>query len=296
MTPTEVLKLCGWTPNPEAVKSILRTMPMPYFADAAPHLMAKAANDDKNALLYEACKKVTGDNLPAHKQSIGCCESEGWSSGVDYLQCVEIALGGKAFDYEAISHGVFYGLGREVANMLGGGDGCYGGAMAKAAVQFGCVSNADAKDSDTDDTLAKEYGSRGVPADLKALAKKHLVKTTSLVKSADEAKAALQNGYPVPISSDQGFSMERDSDGMCRAEGSWAHCMLLIGYRGDKKWFCILQSWGKNTPSGPTALGQPDCSFWAEWDAVDHMLKQEDSFAASNFDGYPSRDIPWIFA
>ncbi len=284
----------GWTPNPAGVRAILATLPHPTFAPAAPHLLQQAERSEDNALLWEACIKVTGAQLPAHKQSIGCCTSEGWSSGVDYLQCVMIALRQMPLEYRSISHAVFYGLGREVAHMLGGPDGCYGGAMAKASVQYGCVSNEDAHDSDTDDTLAAEYGRRGVPQNLKELAHKHLVKTVSLVKSAEEAKAALLNGYPIPICSDQGFTMQRDADGHCRAQGSWAHCMCLIGYRADKRWFCILQSWGQNVPSGPTSLNQPDCSFWADWDVVDRMLRQEDSFAVSQFDGFPSQKLDWL--
>ncbi len=280
----------GWTPNPAGVREVLARLPHPTFAAAARNIEVR----DENALLWEACIKATGGQLPAHKQSIGCCTSEGWSSGVDYLQCVDIALRGKDEDYRAVSHAAFYGFGREVAGMLGRGDGCYGAAMAKAATDFGCVSNEDARDSDTDDTLAARWGRDGCPQEVKDLAKKNLVKTVSLVRSAEEGKAALTNGYPVPICSGQGFTMERDADGHCEARGSWAHCMCLIGYRADRRWFCILQSWGQNTPSGPTTLGQPDCSFWADWDVVDRMLREGDSFAVSQFDGFPSQRLDWL--
>jgi len=70
--------------------------------------------------------------------------------------------------------------------------------------------------------------------------------------------------------------------------------MCLIAYRGDKQGFCILQSWGRNTPSGPLALGQPDCSFWADWDTVDRMLSGKDSYAISAFDGFPVRTLNWL--
>jgi hypothetical protein len=214
----------GYRPDPAATEAFVAGLPRPTFAEAAPDCMAQA-DPSRDALLHQACVKVTGANLPAHKQSIGCCTSEGWSYGVDVRQCVDAALGG-AVEYKPISHAVFYGLGRARAGMLGSGDGCFGSAMAEAATKDGCVTNEDARDSGTDDTLASEYGRRGVPAALKDLAAKHLCRTVTLVSSADECMAALQSGYPVPVCSGQGFTMTRDADGFCKARGSWAHCVL----------------------------------------------------------------------
>jgi hypothetical protein len=70
--------------------------------------------------------------------------------------------------------------------------------------------------------------------------------------------------------------------------------MCLSGFRADKNWFCIDQSWGQNTPSGPTTLGQPDNSFWADWSVVDSMLRQGDSFAISAYDGFPAAKFHWF--
>lgn len=282
----------GWTPNPEATAAIVASLPYPTFAEAAPDLIG---DEDRDAFLWQACIAVTGAHLPAHKQSIGCCTSEGSSSAVDYLQCVLIALQKRDLEFKPVSHAVMYGLGRAAANMLGGGDGCYGGAMAQAMHESGTVSNEDAKDSGTDDTLARQYGSRGVPAALKELAKKHIVQTVSQVKTADAMRAALQNGYPGFVCSGQGFTMKRDATGKCQPSGSWAHCMGVIGYRAADKCFCILQSWGQETPSGPVANGQPDCSFWIDSSVMDKMLGQNDSFVVSGYDGFPAQTIPWVF-
>jgi hypothetical protein len=177
--------------------------------------------------------------------------------------------------------------------MLGDGDGCYGGAMAEACSTVGCVSNEDAHDSGTDDTLAAKYGDRGVPSEFKSLAKSHIVKTASLVKSADDFKVALINGYPGFVCSDYGFTMERNSEGLCHPKGSWAHCMGVVGYWASKGWFCILQSWGKNTPSGPTSNGQPDCSFWIEGEVMDRMVRQRDTWVVSSFNGYKAQTLSW---
>ena len=50
----------------------------------------------------------------------------------------------------------------------------------------------------------------------------------------------------------------------CEASGTWGHCMLLAGVRFDRPGACIIQSWGPDVPDGPTDLGQPDFSFWAD--------------------------------
>src|SRR3954447_8566497 len=104
----------GYHPNPKKSKEHLARLPYPHFSVSGAGLIA-ASDPGKDAFLWEAMIKVTGKHLDAHRQSIGCCTSEGWSSGTDYLQCVDIALKHKAQEFKPISHAVFYGLSREVA-------------------------------------------------------------------------------------------------------------------------------------------------------------------------------------
>ena len=133
-----------------------------------------------------------------------------------------------------------------------------------------------------------------MPADLKAKAKDHKVKTVSLVSTYAELEDALANGYPITVCSNQGFTMSRDANGFCRPRGSWAHCMLIVGVRADKgmEGACIFQSWGSDVPSGPLALDQPPNSFWADKNTVSRMLAAQDSWSLSSFDGYPGQPLP----
>jgi hypothetical protein len=134
-----------------------------------------------------------------------------------------------------------------------------------------------------------------LPDDLEPEARKHPVRTVSLVKSFDEARAAIAHGYPVAVCSDQGFTMERDRDGFCAPQGTWGHCMCFIGATaGRRPGLCCLQSWGPNVPGGPIGLGgHPDCAFWVEAEVADRMLGQGDSWALSAFDGFPARRLDW---
>lgn len=278
--------LCGWRRDDNAVQDVLSRLPMPRFCDAAPHLAG--IGEDKDGVPYLAYKKLFGKHMPAQKQDIGSCVSRGYSRGVDYLQCVQIIMG-ELEEFKFVSHAAVYGLARERGHMLGGGDGLVGAYAADSVSKDGTVSNNDANDSDTDDRLAKEWGARGCPSNIKQLAQNRLVKTVSQVTTPEEARDALVAGHLVPVCSDQGFTMTRDSNGKCSPRGSWGHCMVWTGYRADKRQFLIEQSWGQNCPDGP--LGDkdiPDNGFWVDWDVAARMLSQRDSFVVSAYDGFPA--------
>src|SRR5205085_2509372 len=127
----------GWLRDPEAVAGVLATLPRPLFAEAG----IATITEPGDAFLWEAAKRVTGEQLPAHDQDgVGCCVGEGFSSAVEYLQCVEIALGGAAAEYCAISCEVVYALSRvEVGGGRISGDGSTGAWAAKAVNAYGVL-------------------------------------------------------------------------------------------------------------------------------------------------------------
>lgn len=281
----------GWINSPAAVEAVLSTMPRPLFADAAGWIAG--TGEGQTALLYKALKEVHGDYLYDPAQEIGCCVGRGFASGVDVLACVEIAIGRQAEAFKPTSHEAIYGLAREIGNFLApvGRDGAVGAWAAKAVSQHGTVSREVV--GPYSDRRAGEWGHRGVPQAVKDVLGKHKVGTASLAKSWEEVRDALANGYTVVPCSDQGFTMERDAQGFCRPKGQWMHCMLFVGVRdGDRPGACVLQSWGRNNPTGPRVMDQPENSFWADAAVVDRMAKQGDTWALSNFDGYPGRRLP----
>jgi C1A family cysteine protease len=128
------------------------------------------------------------------------------------------------------------------------------------------------------------------------VAKESPVKGVAQVLSADDAKKALQNGYPIAICSQQGFSSQRDQDGFCKAQGSWAHCMACVGYQdAPRKGFFILNSWGDRYHKGPSGKGNPSpAGFWAEYAAVDRMIRAGDTWAFADLKGFPRRKLDWF--
>jgi hypothetical protein len=297
-TPDEFAQLGGWVRNPVEVDRVLATLPRPVFAAAAPHLASAGA--DRTTLLYKAFKDVNdGAYIDYPAQTIGDCVSHGTGHGVDLLECVQIALGHKAEELKQTATEAIYGMARvDIGGERGSySDGAVGAWAAKAISTLGTLSRDVV--GPYSGRRAKDWGAHGVPADLKAKAVDHRVKTTSLVTTYEELEDALANGYPVTVCSNQGFTLQRDEDGFCQARGSWSHCMLIVGVRADKRpGACIFQSWGSNVPSGPLALDQPPNSFWADRRVVERMLAMQDSWALSNFDGYPGQALPehWTFA
>ncbi len=286
--------LGGWVDDQQAVERVLGNLPYPVFGQAAPNLMG---DDPKTVLLYKAWKD-SGVGYPRDPaQVIGCCVSRGWATGIDLLSSIEVAVGKENEVPKWTSHEAIYGMSRiDIGKGQIRGDGSVGAWAAKAVNTLGTVSR-EVVGAYSDDR-AKQWGDRGVPADIKAKAVDHKVRTVSLVSTWEELEAAIANGYPVAVCSDQGFTMTRDAQGFCRASGTWNHCMLVCAIRADRPGACILQSWGPETPSGPLALDQPPCTFWAEKAVVARMLAQRDTFAMSGFDGYPGLIIPksWTYA
>lgn len=298
---SEFENLGGWIrPSPDQIYHTLASLPHPVFGDAAPDLVRRAkVYKGTDVYLYKAWTDVLGKMPDYPAQQIGDCTSFGTGHSVDLRACIEIAIDKESEEFKETSTEAIYGIGREIAYMLGGGDGCYGGAVARAVTEVGTISREVV--GAYSGRRAKDWGGRGVPADIKQKCGDHKVKTASLVSTWDELVAAISNGYPVEVCSDQGFTMTRNEKGICEAQGSWAHCMMIAGLMyvgtGDE---CavICQSWGPNTPSGPTPNDMPNFSFGARRRVVERMLAGRDSYALSKFDGYPGRPLPsdWTFS
>ena len=293
-----IANLCGWIPAPDEVDRQLSTLRRPLFAQAAPQLSGSGAG--KDILLYKAYKEVNGGSyIDYPAQTIGDCVSHGFGHGVDLLAAFQIGTGVKPERFEPTATEAIYGMARvDIGGERGSySDGAVGAWAAKAVSTIGTVGRSVV--GPYDGRRAKDWGARGVPAAIRAKAGEHQVKTVALVSTYEELEDALANGYPVPVCSNQGFTLQRDAQGFCSPRGTWGHCMLIVGVRGgDRPGACIFQSWGPTMPGGPLDLDQPPNSFWADRSVVARMLSMRDSWALSQFEGYPAQTIPnrWTYA
>jgi len=263
----------------------------PALAASAPWLLAQAPPTSP-ILLYKAWHDVLGKDPDYPAQQIGDCVSFGHGHANDLLQCIEIALGEPA-DFRETDTEFIYATSREVAGILGGGDGSYGAAAVKAMTTIGLVSREMLGDQRAySGKRAKDWGRTGAPADLKSKAAPFKLGSGALVSTWDELVGALSSGYPVTICTKQGFTLHRDQDGFAQARGSWGHCMLIAGVRFDRPGACIVQSWGPDMPDGPRALDQPSFSFWADQRVIERILSEGDSWALSKAPEFVSRPLP----
>ena len=171
-------------------------------------------------------------------------------------------------------------------------DGAVGAWAARAVSTLGTVGRSVV--GPYDGRRAKDWGARGVPDEIKAKASAHTVKSVALVQTYEELEDALANGYPVPVCSNQGFTLQRDEDGFCLPQGTWGHCMLIVGVRaGSRPRGPASSSRGarKCPPARAGSTSRPN-SFWADRTVVASMLACRDSWALSQFDGYPGQAIP----
>lgn len=253
-------------------------------------MAAAPGNDPK--LLYPAWRQVLGKDPDYVAQEIGDCVSFGHAHGNDLLQCVEYGLGAP-LSYRETDTEFIYGASRQVAGILGQADGSYGSAAVKAMMTLGTVSREMlGSDGAYSGDRAKQWGKTGPPHDVEVEAAAYKLGSAAQVSTWEELVAALTNGYPVTICTDQGFTMTRDSDGFCAASGTWGHCMLLAGVRFDRPGACIVQSWGPDEPTGPLALAQPTFSFWASQAVISSILAEGDSWALSKSVGFVARTLP----
>jgi hypothetical protein len=269
------------------------TLPHPSFSSAAPNLMGA----DQDVYLYRAWKTVLGQYPDYVAQQIGDCTSFGSGHAIDVLQCVEIALGNQPIGYQETCTEAIYGMGREVGGMLGGGDGCYGVAVAKALTTMGAVPRKLV--GPYSGQRAKQWGRSGVPASIKTAAADFKVGATTLVTTLEEMDAALANLYPCAGGFSQGFSMHRDANGVCRQQGRWGHeeaCVARRTRNGTRE-YLLLQSWGDGVPDGPQTDDQPSYSFWVVDAAMADILSQRDFLAFSAFGGFEKREVPaaWTY-
>lgn len=289
----------GWVEDPDAVNIVCSQLAFKAFADTPAGRSADPLPD--HVYLWDAYRKKLG-TLPAAKNQgqIGSCVAFGTNTAICRTLMASIVNGANV-DFKDIAEEVTYGGSRvQVGGGKIRGDGSVGAWGAQFVQKWGVISREKHGAFDLgaySESRCRSWGQSGVPAGLLPVAKEHPVKDITLVKTWPEAKKALASGYGIAVCSDQGFVTQRDTNGVARASGSWAHCMCLDGYQieGGKEYGHIENSWGPDAHTGPVGWGNPSTAgFWAESAVIDRMLRQGDSWAFSHVVGFPSRKLDWF--
>lgn len=299
----DFVPLFGYQPNPKATQAFLATLPRPTLAEAGPGLVL---DEHRDAFLGTPLLRVF-PGWTRGSQKIGSCVGWGFSLSCDILAACDIVLrnepetwGGRVLEASV------YGFSRvEVrGGPNNGGDGSYGGAAAKAVTTYGTLhygidyGHGD-KFNDNSGLREREWGRTGVPDRLEKFAAEHKVQSVALVTSFEDAARAIQNGYPVAVCSNQGFTMTL-RDGYLTAAGSWAHCMMFAGVRWKPEPALLCcNSWG-DCYEGTVDKNLPTqfqrSAGWVKASTCTSMLRGEDSFALSGYTGFKPRALPddWL--
>jgi hypothetical protein len=143
------------------------------------------------------------------------------------------------------------------------------------------------------------------PESVGKIGREHLMRTATRVKSFDELRDLIHNGYAISSCGGESFSSKRDENGVSsRTRGGWAHAMAYLGVDdreevrrkyGGEPLVLVQNSWGR-WGSGPrkvygTDLEIPVGSFWARWKDI----RSRYAVAFSGVNGWPpQRFDSWL--
>ena len=281
---------CIWEPH--IYDELIENSKYAYFDDGSKKI--KNSGKGKLCLPYKSVLQFD-KHAYIERQTIGDCVSHATRNACDVSRAVEIDIHGEKESWIA----------RGATEAIYGARGHSGQGMSCArAADF--VSNIGgilirknypgiADFSKYNGSLGAGWGGRGLPDKVIDQANNHQIKTVSLVRTVEEARDALANGYGIAVCSGYGFSNKRDKHGFARKSGSWAHAMAWIACddTGSEPAFLVQNSWGKWNDGGHPEWGPiPDGSFLIHADDAAGMLSGNASYAFSDFDGFPPQKLP----
>lgn len=281
---------CLWEEH--VFNNLMEKSKYPLFGDASRKV--SGTGQGKLSTPYKSVLKF--DKNPYNERQVtGDCVSHGTRNACDISRAVEIDLGNEREDW----------LARGATEAIYGARGHGGQGMSCArAAEFvskhgGVLVRKNYKGvvdlSKYQGMLGAGWGGRGLPDPVIDLANDHQIKTVSLVRTVEEARDALANGYGLAVCSNYGFNSTRDKKGFAKQSGSWAHCMAWTACddtNGEPS-FLVQNSWGKWNDGGHPDWGPiPDGSFLIHADIASGMLQQNGAYAFSNFDGFPVQKLP----
>lgn len=281
---------CLWEQH--VFEHLIESSKYAYFSDGARKIrnsgQGKLSTPYKSVLKFD--KKAYEE-----RQTTGDCVSHATRNACDISRAVEIDIKGDRESWVArgATEAIYGARGH-------GGQGMSCSRAAEFVSQNGGIlvrkNYPGIEDfSKYNGDLGAGWGSRGLPDRVIDAANDHQIKTVSLIKTIEEARDALANGYGLSVCSSYGFSNKRDSKGFAKKSGSWAHAMAWTACDDTNGDLCFLvqNSWGKWNDGGHPDWGPiPDGSFLITSDVAEGMIKQSGAYAFSDFDGFPVQKLP----
>jgi len=277
--------------NPEETAELLAKLKTPLFGATAYRLYG--SGEGKLSLPFKSLLKFDPSFGPSERQTTGDCVAHSTRNAVDITRAVEIDINKEPESFEArgANEAIYQSRGHRGQGMTCSSAAKYvhskGGLLIRK--DYGKVDLSK---------YNSDLGARHkIPSSIYTTeAKKHQVKTISLITTVQEARDALNNGYAISVCSGYGFSSRRDSKGIAKRGSGWNHAMAWIACDDTNKrfretLFLVQNSWGKWN-SGPRVHDQPEGSFWIREKDARGMLAQQGAWVFSDVDGFPARSLP----
>ena len=281
---------CLW--QQEVFDYLMENSKHPLFGNASKKV--KNSGKGKLSIPYKSVLKFE-KNPYNERQVTGDCVSHGTRNACDITRAVEIDVNGEREAW--IARGATEAI-------YGSRGGSFQGMSCARAAEFvskigGILVRKNYPGvvdlSKYQGMLGAGWGGRGLPDKVLDLSNDHQIKTVSLVRTVEEARDALANGYGVNVCSNYGFSNVRDKKGFAKVSGSWGHSMAWTACddTNGELAFLVQNSWGKWNDGGHPDWGPiPDGSFLIHADVAKGMLAQNGAYTFSNFDGFPVQKLP----
>jgi hypothetical protein len=296
-TPRDLLKaykegFLGSYCDPKSLDKLLGELPHPLFGVAAHDLVGSGKG--KLSLPFKSLLKFDPSFGPSERQVQGDCVSHSTRNSVDITRSCEI-INGEREDFIArgATEAIYGSRGHSGEGMTCSGAASFvhknGGILLRKKYGEYDLSEYSA--------IGGRWGRSGVPQELITEAKKHVVKTISLINTVEQARDAIANCYSISVCSNSGFSSRRDKYGIANRSGNWGHAMAWIGMDDtheiyNETLFLVQNSWGLWN-NGEKRHDQPDGSFWIRERDAAEMLNQNGSWVFSDVDGFPPRKVNW---
>ena len=277
--------------DPEETAELLGKLKTPLFGATAFRLYG--SGEGKLSLPFKSLLKFDPAFGPSERQTTGDCVSHSTRNAVDITRAVEIDIRGESesFETRSATEAIYQSRGHRGQGMT-----CSGAAKYVHS-KGGILLRKDYGEVDLSKYNSTLGARHQIPSKIYSTeAKKHQVKTISMITTIEEARDALSNGYAISVCSGYGFSSRRDANGIAKRGSGWNHAMAWIACDDTRKrfretLFLVQNSWGKWN-SGPKVHGQPDGSFWIREKDARGMLAQQGSWVFSDVNGFPARDLP----
>jgi len=276
-------------------------------------IMGDAKSDTNKIILTDFWKHpqvvaALGYAFPRFHQLTGSCVGAGGGNCLFTLMAIEVIRLGQAEQIKLPFWLYTYGKSRQRGGIRGEGEGSFGSAYAEAAkldgyIDIGFEDTPDPTQNDglvyTSNLEFKWSNGAAIASKYNQEAKKHLVKSTSPVSSAEEARESIMNGFPITIATDYyiGSAQIKGSGdnkaAIGKLNGRGGHQTSIQAFWDNPDLGLIFgnqNNWDRSVyPKDPGGLGDSAC--WMSESDMNYACKNGEVYAFSQFDGFPAQRI-----